>query len=108
MIELTKENCDAEVKESTVPVVVDFWGPACGPCMALMPSFTELAGNAEYAGKVKFCKVDTSQNKRVAIAFKVMGLPTFLFWKNGAEVARLSGPDATIENIKAKTDELLK
>jgi thioredoxin 1 len=108
MIELTKENCDVEVKESDIPVVVDFWGPACGPCMALMPSFMELASKPEYEGKVKFCKVDTSQNKRVAISFKVMGLPTFLFWKGGSEVARLSGPDATIENIKSKTEELLK
>ena len=107
MIELTKENCDAEVKESAIPVVVDFWSPACGPCMALMPGFTELASKPEYEGKVKFCKVDASQNKRVSIAFKVMGLPTFLFWKGGAEAARLSGPDATVENIKAKTDELL-
>jgi len=108
MIELTKENCEVEVKESAIPVVVDFWGPACGPCAALMPSFTELASKPEYEGKVKFCKVDTSLNKRVAISFKVMGLPTFLFWKGGSEVARLSGQNATIESIKAKTDELLK
>ncbi|MDR3264520.1 MAG: thioredoxin [Synergistaceae bacterium] len=105
MIELTKENCDAEVKESALPVVVDFWGPACGPCMALMPRFTEIAG--QYDGKVKFCKVDTSQNKRVAINFKVMSLPTILFWKGGAEVARLGGADATPENITAKVGELI-
>ena len=42
-IDLTKENCDAEVKESALPVVVDFWGPSCGPCMALMPKFLEIA-----------------------------------------------------------------
>jgi thioredoxin 1 len=108
MLELTRDNCDVEVKESAIPVVIDFWGPACGPCMALMPKFMELASNPEYEGKVKFCKVDTSQNKRVAISFKVMGLPTILFWKGDAEVSRVSGPDATIENIKAKIDELLK
>lgn len=107
MIELTKENCDAEVRQSDLPAVVDFWGPACGPCKALMPHFHELAEKPEYAGKVKFCTVDTSQNKRVAIAFKVMGLPTFLFWKGGVEVARLSGPDATIEAITAKVNELI-
>ena len=108
MIEITKENCDVEVKESAIPVVVDFWGPACGPCMALMPRFTELASKPEYEGKVKFCKVDTSLNKRVAVSYKVMSLPTILFCKGGVEVARLSGPDATIESIKAKTDEFLK
>lgn len=106
MIELTKENCDVEVKESSLPVVVDFWGPACGPCMALMPKYMEIA--EQYDGKAKFCKVDTSQNKRVAINFKVMSLPTILFWKDGAEVARLGGTDATPENIVAKVEEIIK
>ena len=104
-IDLTKENCDAEVKESALPVVVDFWGPACGPCMALMPKFLELA--EKYESKAKFCKVDTSQNKRVAINFKVMSLPTILFWKGGAEVARLGGADATAENIAGKIEEMI-
>ena len=104
-IDLTKDNCDAEVTESALPAVVDFWGPACGPCMALMPKFLELA--EKYDGKVKFCKVDTSQNKRVAINFKVMSLPTFLFWKSGAEVARLGPADATADNIEKKIEELI-
>ena len=95
-VELTKENCDAEVKQASGVVVMDFWGPACGPCMAL-----------KYEGKAKFCKVDTSQNKRVAINFKVMSLPTILFYKDGAEVARLGGADATAENIEAKVKELI-
>ena len=106
MIELTKDNCDVEVKESALPVVVDFWGPACGPCMALMPKFMEIA--EKYEGKAKFCKVNTSQNKRVAINFKVMSLPTILFWKGGVEVARVGGADATPENITAKIEEMIK
>jgi thioredoxin 1 len=76
--------------------------------MELMPSYMELASKPEYEGKVKFCKVDTSLNKRVAISHKVMSIPTFMFWKGGVEVARLSGLNATIGSIKAKTDELLK
>jgi thioredoxin 1 len=51
--------------------------------------------------------VDTSQNKRVAINFKVMSLPTILFWKSGAEVARLGGTDATPENITEKIEAML-
>ena len=47
----------------------------------------------EYEGKVKFCSVDTSKNRRVAITFKVMSQPTFLFWKDGAEAARLGGDE---------------
>ena len=61
----------------------------------------------KYEGKAKFCKVDTSTNKRVAINFKVMSLPTILFYKDGAEVARLGGADATAENIEAKVKELI-
>ena len=54
-----------------------------------------------------FCKVDTLTNKRVAINFKVMSLPTILFYKDGAEAARLGGADATAENIEAKVNELI-
>ena len=105
MIELTKENFDAEVKEASGPVLVDFWGPKCGPCMALLPNVHKMA--EEYEGKVKFCSVDVSGNRRVAIANKVMGLPSFLFWKDGAEVARISGGDVTLEKIREKVEALL-
>ena len=84
---------------------MDFGGHACGPRMALMPKALEIA--EKYEGKAKFCKVDTSTNKRVAINFKVMSLPTILFYKDGAEAARLGGADATAENIEAKVKELI-
>lgn len=105
--EITKENCEEEVVKSPVLAVVDFWGPKCGPCMALMPKYHELAEDPAYEGKVKFCSVDTSKNRRVAITLKVMAQPTFLYYKDGKEVARISGDDTTIEGIKAKVDELI-
>ena len=106
MIELTKENCDAEVREEkALPVVVDFWGPQCVPCMGLMPHDTELA--KEFEGKAKFTKVDCSVNKRVAMGFRVMGLPTFLFWKDGVEVKRLSKEECTPEAIRAEIVKLI-
>lgn len=106
MIELTKENCDAEVREErSMPVVVDFWGPQCGPCLALMPQYAEMA--KEFDGKVKFTKVDCSSNKRVAMGFRVMGLPTFLFFKDGQEVARLSKDECTAEAIRAEIEKLI-
>lgn len=105
MIELTKETFDAEVKESEIPVLVDFWGPQCGPCLALMPHMEAM--EKEYEGKVKFTKVNVSGNRRVAIANRVMGLPGILFFKGGEEVARLGGGDATVENIKARIEEML-
>ena len=108
IIEITKENFEEEFKNSPVPAVLDFWGPKCGPCLALMPKYHELAENPKYEGKFKFCSVDTSKNRRVAMMVRpaVMAQPTFLFFKDGAEVARLGGNDLTIEEITAKVDEL--
>lgn len=104
MIELTKENYEAEVKTDGV-VFVDFWSPKCGPCMALLP---EVEAWAEAnAGKAKFCKLDTTGNKRMAMAQGVMGVPTFLFYKNGEKVAEFSKDDITMDAVKAKLEELL-
>jgi thioredoxin 1 len=105
VIELDKDTFDAEVKESDLPVVVDFWGPKCTHCLALMPGVEKLA--EEFDGKVKFCKVNIQGNRRVAIAHKVMGLPAFLFWNGGEEKARMSGDAVTIEQIKAEIEKLL-
>lgn len=102
MTELNKDNFDQEVKESSLPVLVDFWGPKCVPCMGLMPVAEELAG--KYAGKVKFCKVNTAENRRLAIQLRVMSLPTFQFYKGGELVAELQGSfgqDEIEEKLKA-------
>ena len=107
VVEINKENFEAEFLKSELPVIMDFWGPQCGPCMALMPKYHELAENPKYKGKIKFCSVDTSQNRRVAITLKVIAQPTFLFYKGGKEVARISGKDTTIEAITAKVEELI-
>ena len=104
--EITKDNFDAEFKNSSLPAVLDFWGPKCAPCMALMPKFHELSDNPKYSGKIKFCSVNTAENKRVAVSCRVMGNPTFIFYRNGKETARLSGGKATIEAITQKVDEL--
>ena len=108
--EITKENFEAEFKNSPVPAVLDFWGPQCGPCMALMPKYHELAENPKYEGKIKFCSVETSKNRRVTMMVRpaVIAQPTFLFYKDGQEAARLSGSGLTIEKIIAKVDELMK
>ena len=105
MIEVTKDTYEAEVLQSTVPVVVDFWGPKCGPCLALLPSVEELA--KEYEGKVKFCKLNVAENRRQVISLKVMGVPTFLFYKGGEVQDRLTGGDTTIDAIRERTQKLL-
>ncbi len=104
LTELTKENFDQEVLSSDLPVLVDFWGPKCVPCLGLMPVVEELA--AKYAGKVKFCKVNTAENRRLAIQVRVMSLPTFQFYRAGALAGELKG-DFGQEEIEEKLNALL-
>ena len=105
MIEIDKDNYDSEVMESKLPVVLDFWGPQCGPCLALLPEVEKLAET--YAGKVKFCKVNVAGNRRLCINLKVMGVPSFLFMKNGEVLDKLTGEEVAIEGIKQKADALI-
>jgi len=96
-IEVNTDTFEKEVVQSEVPVLVDFWGPQCAPCLALMPKVEGLA--EKYAEKLKITKVDASKNRRLCLSLKVFGLPTFLFYKNGKEVDRLSGNSLKIEEI---------
>jgi len=100
VIELNKENFDAEVREVSGPVLVDFWSPKCDPCMALLPSVEQLAEELE--GKVKFCKVNALENRRLCIKEKVLGLPTIQIYNNGEKVVELTKDDATEANIRAE------
>ena len=81
MVIINADNFESEVTKSEQPVVVDLWGPKCGPCLALMPDVEALA--EEYAGKIKFGKLNVMENRRLCITLKVMGVPTFLFYKRG-------------------------
>ena len=105
MIEIDKDNYESEVMESKLPVVLDFWGPQCGPCLALLPEVEKLAET--YEGKVKFCKVNVAGNRRLCINLKVMGVPSFLFMKNGEILDKLTGEEVAIEAIKEKADALM-
>lgn len=105
MLEIDKDNFEGEVTQSETPVVLDFWGPQCGPCLALMPDVEKLSET--YGGKVKFCKVNVAGNRRLCIQLKVMSVPSFLFYKGGECLDRLVGDDVNIEAIKAKADALL-
>ena len=107
VIEINKDNFESEFLNSGLPVVMDFWGPQCGPCMAMMPKYHELADNPKYQGKVKFCSTDTSKNRRTAVNMKVMSLPAFVFYKDGKEAGRLTGNKATIESVRAKVEEIM-
>ena len=99
-----KTNFDAEVLEANGLVFVDFWSPTCTVCTGLMPDIEALA--EKNADKAKFCKLDTSGNRRLAISQKVMGLPTLVIFKGGERVAVWNKEEIDLDAIQAKLDEL--
>jgi len=105
MIEATKDNFDQEVRNSSGLVMVDWWGPKCEHCLELMPHVEEL--EKRYGDRMKFCKVNTAGNRRLAIGEKVLGLPAMVFYRDGQRVAELSGQDLMPEDIEAKIKELI-
>ena len=104
MLELSTDNFATEVEQSPDPVVIDLWGPQCAPCLALMPEVEKLAEN--YAGKVKFCKINVAGSRRLCIQLKVMSVPTILFYKSGECKGRLTGDEVSIEAIREKINTL--
>ena len=89
--EALKSVLDENSGASGKPVVVDFWSPACGPCMRIAPHFSSLA--AEHAAKAVFLKVNAQTSSDVAKQHGVSALPTFLVFKNGAVVDQIVGAD---------------
>ena len=86
---------EREVLGSDVPVVLDFWAEWCPPCRALAPTFEELA--KQYAGRVRFLKLNVDENAEVPQRFGIKGIPTLVFFDGGREVERVvgaSGKDA--------------
>ena len=97
MIEVNKDNYEEEILHSKGLVMVDFWGPKCQPCLALMPAVEDM--EKDYMGKLKVAKLNAAQNRLLCAKLKVMGLPAFLFYKDGTEVKRLTGQDLTRNDL---------
>jgi thioredoxin-like negative regulator of GroEL len=98
----TAETFGALVKEGHV--LVDFWGPACAPCIALMPSIEALA--ERHGGRLRLVKVNAPENRGICRDLRVFGLPTYVLFRDGEEVRRLSG-DPSIEEIATAVDTML-
>lgn len=86
--EATKENFKDLVSEGRV--LVDVWGPRCAPCVALLPHVERLARDRD---DVKVVKLEAPKQRRLCMDLRVMGLPAFLLFDNGNEVARIADPD---------------
>ena len=85
VVEVTDSNFQAEVIESAVPVLVDFWAPWCGPCRMVAPVVEELA--EEKGEQLKVVKLNIDENQNTAMQFNVLSIPTLILFRNG-EVAK--------------------
>jgi thioredoxin 1 len=97
-VAVTDSTFDAEVRNSDVPVVVDFWAEWCGPCKMIGPALEELS--AEYAGRVKIVKVNVDENPSSPAQMGVRGIPALFLFKNGQVVSNKIGaaPKAALKS----------
>jgi thioredoxin 1 len=89
VIEVNDNNVQAEVLESDVPVLVDFWAPWCGPCRAVAPVVEEIA--KEKGDALKVVKLNTDENQQTSIQYNVLSIPTLIVFRHGQEAKRVTG-----------------
>ncbi|MBQ1194254.1 MAG: thioredoxin [Lachnospiraceae bacterium] len=87
-LQITAENFEQEVLNSTKPVLVDFWASWCGPCQMLLPVIEELAGELT---DVKVCKINVDEQPQLAVEYNVMNIPSLLVFKEGKVSNRTVG-----------------
>jgi thioredoxin 1 len=86
-IDATPETFEELTRDGSV--FVDFWGPRCQPCLAMMPAIAELEERA--GGRVRVVKVNSTENRQVCRDLRVFGLPTYILMRDGGELERLTG-----------------
>jgi len=104
VIDISDQNFEDEVLKSTLPVMVDLWAPWCGPCRMIAPVVEKLA--EKYDQKFKFCRLNVDENPKTASTYRVMSIPTLMFFKDGKVVDTVTGavPEGTLQ---PKIEELL-
>ena len=95
---------DADVINSEIPVLVDFWATWCPPCLKLGPTIDAIA--TEYLGKIKVGKVNTDENRNVATQYDIQSIPTLMIFKGGKVVQTIIGGQPK-ERITAMIDSSL-
>lgn len=100
--EVTDQNFDAEVLQSAVPTVIDFWAEWCAPCRAIAPIVKDLA--EQYDGKVKIVKMNIDENPNTPGKYGVRAIPTVLAFKGGTVVEQITGarPRSAFEEMVQK------
>ncbi len=100
----TTANWESEVLNAQGLVMIDFWAPWCGPCRMISPTVEELS--KEYSGRLKVMKLNTDENSEIATKYKIMGIPTIMFFKNGAKLDQIVGV-VPKQQLKAKIESFL-
>lgn len=101
LVEATKDDFWDLVAEGTV--LVDVWGPDCRPCLALTPHVEALA--TKYAGDLRVIKLEAPKARRLCMQLSIMGMPAFLLFRDGKEIARLADPALTPLRLNQWVDE---
>jgi len=105
-IEITNENFQKEVINSSVPVLIDFWAPWCQPCLMMAPALQELS--EELKGKLKIGKVNTEipENQILAIKYQIQSIPNMKLFKDGKVIKEFIGLRPK-ETLKSELEEII-